>query len=143
MTGHYLNTLPRKAMRALGGYNVKHGSYWLAREQHLPQQDLLLSIFPNIEHVELSLTETASRTGSTDLAAFGFIRLLKFLRVVLLQDSVELMSKYPNNIVFKHAIFLSQSFTDFSTAHTSITASTEDPTALSLKLALPQMSEVQ
>jgi hypothetical protein len=143
MNGHYLNTLPRKAMRALGGYSVKHGNYWLEREQFQPPIELAKLIFPELEHCESQLNMSRTQSNSdTDLAAFGFLRLLKFLRTVLLQDSVDLIRLYPNNVIFKHSIFHTQGFKTFCTAHLVSTSTIEDPTSLSLKLAMPHMTEV-
>lgn len=143
MSGHYLNKLPRKAMRALGGYPVQQGHYWLDREQQQPPVALAQQVFPHVEsYIEKLKLAAKNNQAETDLAGLGFLKLLQFLRVVLLQDSVQLMKLWPNHVVFKHQLFKSNVYKDFALSHSAATIVAIDPTSLSLKLAMPMMTEV-
>ncbi len=93
--------------------------------------------------MEILKAASTDESGETDLAAIGFLRLLKFLRMVLLQDAVELIRIAPTNIVFQHDIFCGDEFNSFSLECSNTLRTIEDPTDLALKLALPQMSEVR
>ncbi|KAG2214157.1 hypothetical protein INT45_002647 [Circinella minor] len=88
MVGCYLTSLPKQAMRALAGfYSQKAGAFWLPRSAVDPPQELQRLIFPKIEYWENMFERGAVQK---DLAGPNFLVLLKYLRIVFLQDSVVL-----------------------------------------------------
>ena len=77
----------------MAGFPTKPGAYYLPRAAHTPPTELLSLVWPWIEAWEVRF-EARSRQKSyaeggldeDDRAGQGFIKLLKYLRVVLLQD---------------------------------------------------------
>jgi hypothetical protein len=79
MMNAYITNLPWAAIRSLAGFPEAPGSFLLKR--HLePPNDLQFQIFPQIEHWEKQIEKN-------DLcnATKGHLKLLKFLRIVILQ----------------------------------------------------------
>jgi hypothetical protein len=76
--------MPLEPIRALAGFEKERGSVFLSRAALAPPETLQLKIFPELEMWEADLDR---REGSTaqDLAGRGFIKLLKYLRTVVLQ----------------------------------------------------------
>jgi hypothetical protein len=51
--------------------------------------------------------------GATEIAAQGFLKLLKFMRIVICQDAAMLIDQYNGFVVYKHPIFKSNLFISF------------------------------
>ena len=99
----YLNSLPRKFMRAMAGHPPQIGCIEIRRAGVAPPDILLLMIWPELDHWR-------DRFGSgieqeNDLAAMGTTNLLFYLREVILQDSVILMKKHPESPIWNHPVF--------------------------------------
>jgi hypothetical protein len=89
----YLTHLPREFMRVVAGFSTSSGDYFLARAAHEPPYALQKQLWPWIEEWELRFEARARRCSwaqggldEDDLAADGFLKLVRHLRVVLLQD---------------------------------------------------------
>lgn len=101
MERHYLSALPRKGMRAMAGVgSTKAGRYFLKREAIQPPDCLTRKIFPGID--ELIERHGHGQNFEQTLSCIGFLKLLKEMRVFILQDSVELMEIYPDLFVWRH-----------------------------------------
>ena len=100
MTGAYLSYLPRAFMRSIAGIPKEGKGSFLPRAQEVPEEALCSRIWPETD-VWLRRMETyhPDRTDNEvvrlDLAGSGFLRLLRALRVILLQDSVILRKQFP------------------------------------------------
>jgi hypothetical protein len=93
MVQSYLTGLPLQFLRSMAGFGTKAGKFYLPRANHAPPLSLQQQVFPWVEYWEervlLSKQGKAWSDGGLDqedLALEGFIRLMKYLRVVLLQD---------------------------------------------------------
>ena len=94
MSGAYMTHLPLKFMRVMAGFNESGGDYFLGRAQLDPPQALLIQIFPWLEQWELRFRRVTKQKNLSfeeggleyDVAGSNFIKLLKHLRTVLLQD---------------------------------------------------------
>lgn len=82
MLGCYMTDLPKQAMRALAGFSTRQGGFWLPRAAVTPPVDLQAQVFPEIEEWEAKFR---AEEVQKDVAGPAFLRLLKHLRVVLLQ----------------------------------------------------------
>ena len=91
----YLNVFSISGMKALAGFHDRE-VYCCKRAAITPPESLAGKIFPEIDKIVPS---------SVSVNARGFTQLLKWLRIVFLQDSVLLMELFPNHIVFKHELF--------------------------------------
>ena len=95
MTGAYLSYLPRAFMRSVAGFPKEGKGYFLPYTREILEEALYLKIWPKI-NVWLKYIKTYhpdradNEVARLDLAGSGFLRLLRALRVILLQDSVVL-----------------------------------------------------
>ena len=89
--------------------------------------DVVGYLFPWVE-AELAALEVrmAQSTCNRDIALKQFLKLLQWLRVVLVQDCALLHAQYPHCSIFRFAPFTFPAFTDFSAnAATLVTAAEE------------------
>ena len=92
--------LPVKFLRVAASFHTMQGGYHLRRAALFPPRSLLLQIWPWLkgwnEHFRCRIEKKQWKEGGLDeddLAGQGFLRLLKHLRVVLLQDLAVLQSR--------------------------------------------------
>ena len=93
LTNAYLTGLPVKFLRVVAGFSANQGSYYLSRAVREPPTSLQLQIWPWLEAWEERFLRRIEgkcwKEGGLDrddLAGHSFVRLLKHLRIVLLQD---------------------------------------------------------
>jgi hypothetical protein len=76
-----------------------------------------------------------------NLAAGGFLKLLKELRKIILQDAVSLKKKFPNNPLFNHHLFRSNMFLLFEKDLNHHMDTSTPPTDIQLRTSMPLMVE--
>ncbi|KAI9103992.1 hypothetical protein DFS34DRAFT_700618 [Phlyctochytrium arcticum] len=74
------------------------------------------------------------------IAGYHYLRLMKHLRVVFLQDLVQLKARWPNHSIWNHCIFRSPESLAFAAAQTHQITREVDPTLTSLQLVVPQIA---
>ncbi|XP_044714774.1 centromere DNA-binding protein complex CBF3 subunit [Hirsutella rhossiliensis] len=106
----YLTHLPRQFMRIVAGFSASRGL--LARAAHEPPYVLQKQLWPWIEEWEPRFEARARRQcwaegglDDDDLAADGFLKLMRRLRIVLLQDLAVLQLRYPSLPFFAYALW--------------------------------------
>ncbi|RUS13237.1 hypothetical protein BC937DRAFT_95633, partial [Endogone sp. FLAS-F59071] len=110
MVGCYLTTLLREAMSSLAGFPPS-SRFYLLHAAVQPEETLLKKVFPDIDHW-LQAQET--RIGcKPNIAAGGFLHLLKILCEVFLQDSVLLKKIFPNHSIWQHDLFQTAEYKEF------------------------------
>ena len=62
------------------------------------------------------------------------------VRIHILQDSVQLMRKYPRHPIWKHALFSDPEYVDFASKLDRVMAAEPDPTERRLELAMPDLT---
>jgi hypothetical protein len=138
MENCYLTCLPREAMRTLAGFSPTAGSFFLKRAAVQPQESLARKLFPD---VELWLGRLERGDGcEANIAAGGFLRLLQQLRIVILQDSVQMMQRHPRHPIWKHSLFSDPEYIHFANRVQASIASEPDPTERRLELAMPDLT---
>lgn len=85
MNDRYIGPVALPAIRALAGFSSQGGDIWLPRDLLDPPPELCLQIFPEVERWERYLERLPA--NASDNAGLNFLRLLRFLRRVLLQDA--------------------------------------------------------
>jgi hypothetical protein len=145
----YLTHLPRQFMRIVAGFSASSGDYFLARAAHEPSPALQKQLWPWIEEWEPRFEARACRRcwaegglDEDDLAADGFLKLMRRLRVVLLQDLAVLQPRYPSLPFFAHAPFYGLEWDEFALAIQSDAAGAAEPQSLLVQRALPELSGV-
>jgi Centromere DNA-binding protein complex CBF3 subunit, domain 2/Transcriptional activator of glycolytic enzymes len=76
-----------------------------------------------------------------DLAGSGFLRLLRVLRTVFLQDSVVLRPLFPDHPVWKADVLATDAYRAFATRVTAACEAVEEPGDLQIKKALPVVND--
>lgn len=144
----YLTHLPRQFMRIAAGFSSSTGDYFLPRAAHEPPLVLQQQIWPWIEEWEKRFEARAQRRGwaeggldETDLAGDGFLKLMKRLRTVLLQDLAVLQPRYPSLPFFSYSPFHGPAWDEFALALRA-DAAVEEPQNLLLQRALPEINSV-
>ena len=119
MTGAYLSYLPRAFMRSIAGFPKEGKGYFLPRAREVPEEALCSKIWPETD-VWLKRMETYhpdradNEVVRLDLAGSGFLRLLRALRVILLQDSVILRKQFPLHPLWKDSLFGCEEYRRFA-----------------------------
>jgi hypothetical protein len=139
MEGCYLSRLPRKAMRALAGFSPDQNNFFLPRDINVPDS-LLSKIFPLVEQYQDAWSAKAPR--NRDLATAGFLKLLKYLRIVLLQDSISMIDLYPNLKIWKTPVFQGEEYLRWKQNAVKEVERTQTPMNLSLQEAMPHLSQL-
>ncbi|CCE34937.1 uncharacterized protein CPUR_08876 [Claviceps purpurea 20.1] len=103
----YLTSLPRAFMRGMAGFQSEHaGTYFIARAEVEPPKELLDLVFPELNYWLRQPTE--------DIATKSFLKLLEYLRLVFLQDSVLLRTRYPGHSLWNLPVFSHPSYQPFA-----------------------------
>ena len=104
----YLTGLPRAFMRGMAGFQSEHaGTYFISRGQVQPSNELRQMIFPKLDYWIQQKTD--------DIATRQFLRLLAYLRIVFLQDSVLHRAQYPEHSLWHLDVFQHPLYTSFAT----------------------------
>jgi Centromere DNA-binding protein complex CBF3 subunit, domain 2 len=119
MTEIYGSYLPRGFMRSMAGLPKKGKGYFLPRAREVPGEGLCSKIWPEVdvwlERMEAFHPDRAdNEVFWADLAGWGFLRLLRELRVILLQDSVMLRQEFPMHGLWKDSLFRSEEYRKFA-----------------------------
>jgi Centromere DNA-binding protein complex CBF3 subunit, domain 2 len=88
MTTSYLSRISLEPVRALAGFKQSRGSYYLERQILTPPKGMMEEIFPKADHWWKNYN---SRQLQEDICAIRFLRMINFLRIVILQDAAFLM----------------------------------------------------
>ncbi|KNB18705.1 hypothetical protein FOXG_16147 [Fusarium oxysporum f. sp. lycopersici 4287] len=123
--------------------------YFLARAAHEPPYVLQKQLWPWIEEWEPRFEARARRQcwaegglDDDDLAADGFLKLMRRLRIVLLQDLAVLQPRYPSLPFFAYAPFNGPEWDEFAVAVRSDAVGATEPLSLLVQCALPELSGV-
>jgi hypothetical protein len=134
MEGCYLTTLPKDALRALAGFSACGGAFFLKRATVEIPSALLDAVFPALAKWE--------GVQVADIAGQGFLKLMAYLRSVLLQDAAMLESEFPTHLLWSHALFKSTTFQEYTCAVREATRTVPDAVIDSVQAALPVMTNV-
>jgi len=142
----YLTHLPRQFMRIVAGFSGTAGDYFLTRAVHEPPAALQRQLWPWIEAWEQRFEACARRQrwsegglDDSDLAGDGFLKLLRRLRVVLLQDLAALQPQFPTLPFFSYAPFHGPDWAVFAKSVQASVDDAEEPASLLVKRVLPEL----
>ncbi|MGH7974160.1 MAG: hypothetical protein ACREBR_01445, partial [bacterium] len=137
MEGCYLSELPRASMRVLAGFDSHNRTFYINRDIVQPSEQLMAKIFPRA----LSLLEIEVNRTNPNLAANGFLKLLVYLRKILLQDAVLLKERFPTHRIWSHPVFGCEEFLAFKDQLVAYTEQNEMPVEVNLRSAMPLLME--
>jgi hypothetical protein len=138
MTGAYVDSMPREAMRAVAKFPISGGSFFLPRTTVAIPEELEKLVFPS---VEAHLDAFSRGEYEQDIAGVAFLNMLRVMRKILLQDCAVLRRNYPAHPLFLHPIFQRQ---DFRTLELAVLESCDmqAPVSMQLQLAMPALSNM-
>jgi hypothetical protein len=147
MTGVYLSYLPREFMRSIAGFPQRGNAYFLPRAQEMPDEALCTRIWPEtdvwLERMEAYHPDRAdNEVVRLDLAGSGFLRLLRVLRVILLQDSVLLRQQFPLHPLWKDPLFSCEAYRRFAARVESSLVNAVTPEELTMQKYWPTQEAV-
>ncbi|KAF8263254.1 hypothetical protein EI94DRAFT_1807551 [Lactarius quietus] len=125
--------------KALGGwsktmFNAQSDTHFQPRNALEPPAELLAAVFPWVEQEQDNLTQRqASGSQADDIALKQLLRLLVWLRCVLLQDCAVLYAKYPSCPMFRYSPFDSPAFRQFASSSLSMVDQAEEEVRQVLK----------
>ena len=112
---HYSLKIPFRALRVLAGFSDKLGSCRWDRALvdmtglNIDGVPLEQCIFPFVEKMEQDIKELHDK-GIYKTTANGFVRVLKMLRPIILQDAACLILLGRKHLIFEHHVFKSDAF---------------------------------
>lgn len=134
----YINDLPRAAMRVQAGFSKKQGNFFLKRGVTIPSKELQQLIFPSAD-AWLTKLEDVAYECDEDLAAHNFIEFILELRVVLIQDSVEMRRLYPDHMIWTHSVWQTDLYQQFVAQVAEVPD--ENPFELEIQQVIPLVAE--
>jgi hypothetical protein len=129
----YSAKMPMMSMRVMGGHGKEAGQYWNAYETCPPSDspdEVEMQFFPWAEPVLNAVLAASERDGKDRLTATCFLRLIIYLRTVLVQGVAVMMNdvnprRHP---IFQHRLFTTPAFTAYREKMKEHVASVVDPT---------------
>jgi len=142
----YLTHLPRHFMRSVAGFNGDGtGDYFIRRAVYEPPQSIQQQLWPWLDHWQTrfelraqGLNYQQGGLNHDDLAAVGFLKLLRWLRIVLPQDLAVLQPSFPSLPFYRHAPFYGDVWDAYALKVRS-QAEEADPAGFELRRWQPQL----
>ena len=104
-----MSHLPKAFMRLAAGFPIGLGAYFLACTKHEPPESLKRIVFLWIKQWEESFATAKQPTRSSiiedDLAAQGFLELMRELRSVFLQDAACFQAEHSDLLIYNDLVF--------------------------------------
>jgi hypothetical protein len=127
------------AMRVMAGHDKQKGLHFNPRTVCEPPEELQQLIFPFVEQCMAAVERAAEQDKQDRFTAVMFLRLLKNLRRIILQDAAVMTLDYnrKRHPVFKHAVFQTEEFAQFQTKMQQHLEALENPVDRSIESLLP------
>ncbi|KAE8217270.1 hypothetical protein CF319_g8604 [Tilletia indica] len=135
----YLTGIAVAPVRALAGFSAEGGDYYLPRTLLEPPASLSDQLWPQATREEANVRERHANGGQTDQAALSFLELIKWLRIVLLQDAALLSTAYPLLPLWSMPPFSSPAFDQFRRDLTSTIKDTVNPVEVTISQLIPRL----
>jgi hypothetical protein len=146
MSVAYLTGLPIKFLRTMAGFEARPGSFYLARATHQPPDALLREVWPWVEEWEERVRLRGEGRNwenggldQDDVAAKKFLQLLRYLRVVLLQDLAVLQPRFPGLPHFGSPLFSRPEWREFAAVVQATNGDENLPRNVLLERSVPEV----
>ena len=137
----YSGKMPLRAMRCAAGYSGTQGTHWSPRQTFPVPLSLQQQIFPKLEESMSAVNAQCEEQDVSMPTAKAFLRYLKNLRTVILQDAAILMDKGRKHPVFELPVFKCEAFLTFQSSLLSHLENIESPNDASISKAIPGVKE--
>ncbi|CAD6962168.1 unnamed protein product [Tilletia laevis] len=135
----YLTGIAVQPVRALSGFNIEGGDHYLPRTILDPPTTLASKIWPQIETSETAVRARHASGGQKDEAALAFLEVMRWLRVVLLQDAALLSTSFPSLPIWSVEPFTSEDFRTFRSELVSKIPDTPHPLEVTITELIPRL----
>ncbi|CAD6889532.1 unnamed protein product [Tilletia caries] len=135
----YLTGIAISPVRALAGFNADGGDYYLPRTLIDPPSSLCDALWPQAAREEAAVRARHASGGQVDQAAISFLDLLKWLRVVMLQDAALLSTAHPSLPLWSLPPFSSPDFDQFRRDLTTTIKETVNPIEVTISQLIPRL----
>jgi hypothetical protein len=134
--------IPIEGVKGLAGFDKTPNSYYLPRAAMEPPDSLMSKVFPELDGwlAEWGRTDGAiDRSQSCD----QFLRVMTFLRKVLIQDSVELKEHFKDLPIWDDEFFEDREYIQFENCTKETIQNSVEPSEASLTRLAPQLINYQ
>ena len=142
----YESVVDNVALLVLAGFS-KNDRPFLERDQVVPPEELSQLVFPEVdgwlERISGLDGDGNSQPGEEvddSMACHSFLLLLKWMRSIFLQDSVQLRQYCPNHPIWTHELFETEAYKVFSEQLASVKESVSNPNYRRLDDVVPHIS---
>ena len=135
--GCYGNGLSRPAMRAMAGFPHDDSAFYLPRASLEPPESLQQMIFPQLDN--WIIRHRDGDECDTNFALNGYLRLLSWFRIVILQDAAMMIDSYEHDILFSHAIFSNPEFLSYKYSLQERVRLQQNPLEKQIQRVLPEL----
>ncbi|CAD6970244.1 unnamed protein product, partial [Tilletia controversa] len=135
----YLTGIAVQPVRALSGFSISGGDHYLPRTLLDPPTDLARKLWPQVDEAETAVRARQAAGGEKDEAALAFLEMMRWLRLVLLQDAALLSTTYPSLPIWSMEPFTSTEFHAFRSALTTTIAGTPHPLEVTVTELIPRL----
>lgn len=148
---HYESFTSKAACLEFAGFG-KGDEHYIARDILEVPDDLQTMIFPWVDALLDKIQAVRERRERGEdvsdseiddgLAARSFLLLVRWMRVIIIQDSVFLMRRYPRHQLWLHDLFTCESYKEYAAKQLEVTraASVDDPNTNRLDKVAPHIS---
>ncbi|KAE8262475.1 hypothetical protein A4X09_0g7453, partial [Tilletia walkeri] len=135
----YLTGIAVQPVRALSGFSISGGDHYLPRTLLDPPNDLARKLWPQVDEAETAVRARQAAGGEKDEAALAFLEMMRWLRLVLLQDAALLSTTYPSLPIWSMEPFTSTEFHAFRSALTTTISGTPHPLEVTVTEIIPRL----
>jgi hypothetical protein len=139
----YSAKLPLKPMRPMVGFSAEKGLHWSAREMKVPDESLQQHplFWPWIEDALEAVNNATVADGINRYTALAFLKFMKYLRIVILQDAAVLLHEGRTHRGLQEPIFSTPEFLAFQAEMVQHCHEATNPCDTNLNQVLPGMNE--
>jgi Centromere DNA-binding protein complex CBF3 subunit, domain 2 len=139
----YSTRLPMKILRSKAGFSRGDGVHINPRVGLMPSDELVSEIFPWVDDAAERVTAADQVDGKDRNTAHAFLRMLKHLRVVILQDAAVLLedSRASKHTMLNLPVFKTDLFASFRQQMKAHLSEHENPLDASLEVVLPGVNQ--
>jgi hypothetical protein len=137
MENCYLECIPRDYLRGAAGFDPHRKNYFIPRSTIQPNDTLISTVFPTLSSWREKLV--AGDIVDVSVCLELQFKLLYFLAIVFMQDSVVIRRSHPHLAIWSHSLFLSPDYVHFDEQLWSTINNGESPLELRIQEVLPDV----
>jgi hypothetical protein len=137
----YSTKLPFRPMRVMSTFPEEKGLHWSPRQMKVPDESLQGQLWPWIEAALEAVNNAIMVDGINRYTALAYLKFMKYLRIVILQDAAVLLNEGRKHRVFEEEIFSTPGFLAFQAEMVRHCREATNPCDGNLDQVMPRMNE--